>query len=194
MSTILTKTFNSPRINRGEILRYARCNNPSVVENELLDECILEVTPVLNYKVCYTILECENSDVTTIGGVSFNSKDLKKCLDGCKKTAIFVATIGMGIDRLIKKYSTVSPTKALFMQAIGAERVESLCDEFCKFLSLTYNTTPRFSPGYGDLSLQYQKDVFDILEPTRHVGVYLLDTLLMVPSKSVSAIVGIKGE
>lgn len=191
MSTVFTKIFEAPPINRKEILRYARTNGEAV-ENALLNECILEVEDVLEYKVCYTVLDCKVDGTLCISGLTIDSKDLEKCLHGCKKTVIFVATIGVGIDRLIRKYSTLSPAKALFMQAIGAERVESLCDEFCKFLSTDYTITPRYSPGYGDLSLHYQKDIFEILEPTRQVGVYLLDTLIMAPSKSVSAFVGIK--
>ena len=50
---------------------------------------------------------------------------------------------------------------------------------------------PRFSPGYGDLPLALQTDFARILDMPRTVGVTLTDTLLMVPSKSVTAIIGL---
>ena len=50
---------------------------------------------------------------------------------------------------------------------------------------------PRFSPGYGDLPLEFQRDFFRILRPQRRIGVTLTDACLMVPSKSVTALVGI---
>ena len=49
---------------------------------------------------------------------------------------------------------------------------------------------PRFSPGYGDLSLEVQKEIFSLLDCPRKIGVSLGDSLLMTPSKSVTAIIG----
>lgn len=109
---------------------------------------------------------------------------------------IFAATIGVGVDRLISKYSRLSPTKALCFQAIGAERVEALCDEFCNKMKTELEkdgekVKPRFSPGYGDLPLETQKMIFSLLDCPKRIGVTLGDTLLMSPSKSVTAFVGI---
>ena len=44
------------------------------------------------------------------------------------RTRYLSATVGIGIDRIIAKYGALSPSKALIFQAIGAERIESLCD------------------------------------------------------------------
>ena len=53
---------------------------------------------------------------------------------------------------------------------------------------------PRFSPGYGDLKLEHQKDWFRLLDISRQIGIELTDSLLMVPTKSVTAIIGIGGD
>ena len=50
---------------------------------------------------------------------------------------------------------------------------------------------PRFSPGYGDLPLEVQRTLFSLLEPMRHIGLSLTDSLLMSPTKSVTAFVGL---
>ena len=55
-------------------------------------------------------------------------------------------------------------------------------------------TMPRFSPGYGDLPLTAQREMFRMLECEKRIGVYLNESLLMSPSKSVTAIVGLGGE
>ncbi len=52
---------------------------------------------------------------------------------------------------------------------------------------------PRFSPGYGDLTLLAQKDIFAVLDCGKRIGLTLNDSLLMSPSKSVTAFVGIGG-
>ncbi|MBQ8861679.1 MAG: hypothetical protein IJ021_02940, partial [Clostridia bacterium] len=98
-----------------------------------------------------------------MGFTKTNSVHLRKNLSGCKNILLFSATVGLGIERLITRYSKVSPVKALIFQAIGAERIESLCEVFacdvqkeCAESGLTVR--PRFSPGYGDLPLEIQKE------------------------------------
>ena len=81
-------------------------------------------------------------------------------------------------------------------QALGAERIESLCDTFCNDMNneLGVRLKPRFSAGYGDLPLEVQKDIFRVLDCPRKIGLTLNDSLLMSPTKSVTAIVGIEDE
>ena len=55
-------------------------------------------------------------------------------------------------------------------------------------------TRPRFSAGYGDLPLGVQREIFAALDCPKHIGLTLNDSLLMSPTKSVTAIVGISGE
>ena len=82
------------------------------------------------------------------------------------------------------------------LQAVGAERIEALCDLFNgeiteKKRAEGLYTRPRFSPGYGDLPLELQKDIFDVLDCPRQIGLTLNQSLLMSPSKSVTAIIGV---
>ena len=84
------------------------------------------------------------------------------------------------------------------MQAIGAERVESLCDLLCEHLAGRISgeglsLTRRFSPGYGDLPLTVQRDLFRIL-PLGKIGLTLNGGMMMSPSKSVTAIAGLLPE
>jgi cobalamin-dependent methionine synthase I len=112
-------------------------------------------------------------------------------LSGCSEVVIFAATVGLDFDRLVGRYKRVSPSKALLIQALGAERVEALCDKFCAGFE---GRTSRFSPGYGDLELQSQKEIFDLLRVEEKIGISLNESLLMTPTKSVTAIFGIKDE
>ncbi len=178
-----------------EILRYAGCTRADDKTEALLNECIKEVQGKVSYKVCYRQLSVSHSeDNCDFELFSLKSKHLAKNLDGCRKAVLFAATIGVEIDRLIAKYGHISPAKALMFQAIGAERIEALCDAFCKDIAKEYGVglRPRFSPGYGDLPLEAQKDIFAILDCGKRIGLFLNDSLLMSPSKSVTAFVGIE--
>ena len=85
------------------------------------------------------------------------------------------------------------------MQALGAERIEALCDAFCDFLAEKYapcGLVPRqrFSPGYGDLPLALQPRLLEAADAARRLGVYETDTHLMNPQKSVTALIGVADE
>lgn len=196
INTVFTKTFDAPPIDKGEILRYAGTKESSPEIDALLEECLAEIKDKLSYKVCFAqfpLAFCH--DAIDLSFMQVKSEKLRKNLSGCHSFVLFAATVGIEIDRMIAKYGRVSPSKALMLQAIGAERVESLCDLFNRTVSEEYGyTAPRFSPGYGDLSPEVQKDFFRVLEPNRKIGLTLNESMLMTPSKSVTAIIGISDE
>lgn len=175
-------------------MRYARCRDAVADVDKLVESAISEVEGELSYKVCFEHLPFKSSgDDCIIGDMKITSHTLAKNLSGCKSVIVFGATLGMGIDRFILKYSEVSPSRALIIQAIGAERIEALCDAFCDDMAKEFGTLrPRFSPGFGDLELKMQKDIFNLLDCTKHIGIYLRDSYIMSPSKSVTAFVGVE--
>ena len=118
-----------------------------------------------------------------------------EALDGAEKAVVFAATAGLGIDRLIKTYSAQSPLKSLCFDAIGTDRAESICNLFNKEIGSLYTLCrPRFSPGYGDLDISFQKKIFDELSCPSNIGVYLSGSLQMIPTKSVTTVIGVKDE
>lgn len=188
------RNIDVPPVNRKEVLRYAGCRVADENILKLLDEALQEALPVLAFKLCFSeLLVNISGDICDFGAFSVGSKDLAKNLAGCEKVLIFGATLGVGIDRLITKYAKISPSKALMLQAVGAERIEALCDAFCKQIEMEkgFALRPRFSPGYGDLSLSVQADIINLLEAPKKIGLTLNNSLLMSPTKSVTAFVGI---
>ena len=130
-STIIIKSFNEPPFCEKEILRYAGCKIPSDDVTMLMKKCIEEARDKISYKLCFRLLPVRIKDsFCDFNFLSLESKNLAENLAGCSEAIVFSATIGIGIDRLITKYSKISPSKALMMQAIGAERIEALCDSF----------------------------------------------------------------
>lgn len=194
---IEVKTYPEPKLNRKEILRYAGCGKESGEMSALLDECLLEAYPELSYRVCFCEVPIRiEGELVDFSVMQVKSKLLAQNLSGCERAVIFAATVGVGIDRLVQKYSKISPSKALIMQAIGAERIESLCDMFesdmkNSLIRKGLFTRPRFSPGYGDFHISKQQDIFNILDCPRKIGLTLNESLIMSPSKSVTAVMGI---
>ena len=188
------KTYTDlPDFNRKEILRYAgylAAADESTAA--LLEECLREVNTAFSFRVAYCMLTIEEFLTEFKPDKSLQIARLSDC----DRVVLFAATVGLEIDRLTAKYSSVSTAKALFFQAIGAERIEALCDRFCKELAESYEkqgvcTRQRFSPGYGSFPLTAQKTFFQLLDCPRTVGISLQNSLLMSPTKSVTAAVGL---
>ncbi len=181
-------------LNETDALRYASCREADAAALDLLYACWDELRGRLTYTVCYDEFPVTvRGTVCDFGQFSLCSDDLATYFDGCDRTVLFAATVGVAPDRLIAKYGRLSPSKALMMQALGAERIEALCDRFCEDMAQRYTVaSSRFSPGYGDLPLAAQRDIFRVLDPTHKIGVCLNDSLLMSPTKSVTAFIGIK--
>lgn len=192
--TVYTKIYSAPPIDKREILRYLGARDDAPVVSALVDECINESEAVLSYKVCWCEVDIlRQDDVLLLGNLKTSSEALTKNLCGCERAVIFAATLGVSLDRLIARYSVSSPAKAVVFDAIGSERIEALCDEFCADIkrgAKEYEIRPRFSPGYGDFPLEAQKEIFALLDCPRKIGLTLNESLLMSPSKSVTAIVG----
>ena len=195
---ITIRTYTDVPVDEGEILRYAGVRSDEGGENlALVREMLPMALSAMRYSVAYAEFKINRTgDTLELGFLSTDSADLKKCLLGCEGVLVFAATVGVEIDRLITKYSSISPAKALILQAIGAERIESLCNLFTAEIArekaaLGLSLRPRFSPGYGDFPLEAQREIFEALDCPRKIGLSLNESLLMSPSKSVTAIVGI---
>ena len=180
-------------VNKREVLRYMGAAGDETLF-PFIDECTEEIMGLLSARICHDeyVIYTEDASVD-LGFCHMTSRDLSKNLRECKRAIVFAATVGIGVDRLIKKYSLSSPSKALCIGAIGNERVEALCDLFCSDLAVKHERVhPRYSAGYGDLELSMQREIFKALDCTKNIGVSLGETLLMTPQKSVTAIVGIE--
>ena len=197
VNMVLTRTYSAPAFDKKEIFRYAGVRGGAPELDTLLQECLNEVESKLVYRVCYREFAVTHHDsYLDLGFIKTESMGLKKNLFCCESIVLFAATVGIEIDRLIARYATVSPTKSLLFQAIGAERIESLCEAFCREVAeekakIGFKTRPRFSAGYGDFPLEVQKEIFAVLDCSRKIGLTLNQSLLMSPSKSVTAIIGV---
>ena len=195
MTTLLSTKLNS--IDRGETqyyLGYTKGSTPTEEVTALFDECEKLILQAQDLKAVYDVYDFSaDGDELDLGFAKIHSHSLGLNLKGCSRVALFAATAGAGVDRLIVKYSKISPSKAAVLQAMGAALIESWCDEICAKLKEKYNTnTSRFSCGFGDCDISLQRKIFDALSVTKRLGITLSQDYFMTPTKSVTAMVGIK--
>ena len=128
------KNYKYAPFNMDEIVRYSGAKQLDASIKSIISSCIKELDEiVITYSVCYTIVPF-NTDGKIIDFKDFKmeSENLVHVLKGTDKALIFACTIGLGIDRLIQKYSQIDTLRAVVLQAIGAERVETFTDIFLK--------------------------------------------------------------
>ena len=144
----------------------------------------------------YRILPLKaDGDTFTVEDAVFRSKSLSRNLKGCSKIAMMACTLGPEPDRLIRRAQITSMLETAVLQAACTAMIEAYCDEVNETIkaeaaAMKLYCRPRYSPGYGDLALESQREFFRVLNVTKSIGVSLTEGCLMVPTKSVTAFIG----
>lgn len=192
---------------RSEILRYVGYSGQPLTDEfeSQLQICMEKVNAVAQPRLIATLFQCEP---VVVGDVIVEYKwpeslnfltgeDIHTHLKECREVLLFGATIGASIDRAIRVEEMREPVHALLMDACGSTLIESVCDHFEAILRRRYrdgeehwHLTTRFSPGYGDLPLEIQNHYADVIE-ARRIGLTVTPEHIMIPRKSVTAIIGI---
>ena len=187
-------------MNTKEILRYLGYGRHEAKEQVLvlIEACFRELERAAVPKSIYKEYPLSFYGEEGIDCCAFQtcSKALKKNLKDCQSVLLFGATLGTGVDLLLHRYNRLQMSKAVVLQAAAAAMLEDYCDQMNEELEKKYEEKglylrPRFSPGYGDFSLECQPALLGCLEAGKRIGITLTDSLLMAPSKSVTAVIGI---
>lgn len=188
---------------RREVFRYLGYGSrrPDEKTEKLAEACIQELSEAVNVRSAMREFPLRIWEDGRIDGVCFKteSKSLLRNLSGCSRVLVMAVTLGLEADRLLVRYGRLSVAKAVVMQAAAAAMTEACCNELCGRWREEYEERglylrPRFSPGYGDFSLSCQQGILDGLEASKRLGIKLTAGGLMVPSKSVTAVIGVSEE
>ncbi len=132
----------------------------------------------------------------TLAGTDFRPEgnDVKALLRDCRYGILMGATLGMEIEALLRQAQVRNMAEAVILDCCASSAIENVCDNLCADLQAQAAPgylTDRFSPGYGDLPFAQQPDFCRILDLSRRIGVTLSEGGVMIPQKSVTAILGV---
>ncbi len=184
-----------------EVMRYSGAQG-SLDKNliSMAQRAIDEIRECAAFRACFMLMPVKLSDETVdFSAFCVKSKNLSKNLRGCFGAVIFSLTSGVECDRRIFKYLKTSPSYSIVFNAAATAFVEAYADVLTLEISGRLSEDgffmrPRFSPGYGDFNILHQKDILGILDARRRTGITLSDNLMMIPSKSITAVAGISKE
>ena len=125
---------------------------------------------------------------------SLPGKTAEKMLASCSHVCVLIATLGLSFDAMLRSQQARSMADAVLMDACGSALIEAVCDGAEKEIAARFPDkylTDRFSPGYGDLPLELQPELLRLLDAQRTLGVTVNDRFLLLPSKTVTALIGL---
>lgn len=120
--------------------------------------------------------------------------DIAALLRGCDAVVLLGATLGAETERLLRQAQVRNMADAVILDSCASCAIENVCDNFCADLQASLETgylTDRFSPGYGDLPIGQQAEIANLLDLERRIGVHLSPGGMLIPQKSVIALLGI---
>lgn len=185
-------------VDRKQAFRYLGLHgSPDAVMLATADRCerllLAAVKPRFAYQVCPLTFTpegilCEGSTLLLQG------QDIRTHLNGCTQGILLCATLSAGADTAIRRAGAEDVLAGMMTDAMASALTEQLCDCAEKEILAQFPelyATWRFSPGYGDLPLAMQGDFLHAVNAGRRVGVSLSDGGMLVPTKSVTAIIGL---
>lgn len=182
-----------------EILRYLGYKGQEIDEElklqiqKLIDLFENSITPKFTWGV-FDILAEDNIKLVS-ENIVFKGRDIYNHLKNAKKCAILATTLGTQSERTLMHLSKTRVSDAVIFDAVCTAKIEEFTDE-CEAeikayaVDNGYYTNFRYSPGYGDFSIEVQKDILRVLNSEKRIGLTLTDASLLIPQKSVTAVIG----
>lgn len=165
-----------------EALRYLGVRQPDARTQALVADCLvaLEVAAPRHVKVTLPVAEVL---------MAFDSDALASHLAGCGEAVLLAATLGTQADQMIRTAEATDTLRAAALHACAAAKIEAYCDAVQA--SMPEARRPRFSPGYADFPLSAQQALLRLTDACRRIGLYLTEGCMLVPTKSVTAVLGL---
>ena len=183
-------------IDRGEMLRYLLWQGGAIPEevDAALRRGEERLRETAQPRAVWRVFDYRPGE--PLGGTAYipEGEDVRAFLADCDQVILLAVTLGAGPDLLQRHLRLHDMSGALILDAAGSAAVENVCDNLCADLAAAFaprHLTDRFSPGYGDLPLNQQRWFFSLLDINRRLGVSLTESGLMVPQKTVTALVGV---
>ena len=184
-------------IDVSEALRYLGAAKTEGETVQAVEQAAAEVEASISPRFVYRVFSVEHAESGILlpeAGLSLPGKLAGNMLQACSLAVLLCCTLGAEFDRMLRMAQARDMAKAAVLNACGSAYVEAGCEEAEREIAARYPgmyCTDRFSPGYGDLPLSVQPGFLAAVDAGKRIGVVVTDTCLMLPAKSVTAIIGL---
>lgn len=186
-------------INQNEVLKYLRYRGgeiPPEIEQQIQDcmDAVLRVARPRFRFVPFT-LQREAHGLRLAGtGFALPGQQIAALLKSCARCVLMAATLGGEIEGLLRRTQLTDLARAVILDACASAAIENVCDNLETEILAQFpgmHLTDRFSPGYGDMPISVQRAFCDVLDTGRAIGLTVSQSGILLPRKSVTAVVGL---
>lgn len=161
--------------------------------NELVEKCKKMLFEKADCRYCARLIGVEKKENTLDFGLfSVESGILANLLIDCDKVLFMAITLGNGVDMLLRTLEVKSAAEYYITDALASALIETMADKAQEIIQAKDKFTTRFSPGFADFGIEKQTDVLDLLDARKLLGITLSKTNLMIPQKTITALMGKK--
>lgn len=189
------------KIEKSEVLRYLGYRGQEIdgITAERIDrmtELCLKTAKPRYYYVRFNIKMAEKGVALLGTDIVFRGRDIAAHLKGAEAIALMAVTIGHECERKLMQLEASSMTDAICFNSAAIALTEAAADRCQSELAALYRRdgyyiNARYSPGYGDFPLSQQSEVLRLLNAGPRLGITLTEGDLMLPRKSVTAVLGL---
>ena len=186
-----------------EVLRYTGFNKELHTMTKDLEEKINKNIEVIKEKIHPRIIasnilsiEKQSKYIYSEGNIKFTGEDIKEHLKSCDGIILMAATLGNEVDTFLRMQEIKDMADAVIADAAANVAIEHVCqekeEEIRRILKKENKyLTMRYSPGYGDLPINIQGEILNVLDSQRKIGLAVTPSNIMIPRKSVTSIMGV---
>ncbi|HCT64888.1 MAG TPA: hypothetical protein DIC60_06450 [Lachnospiraceae bacterium] len=187
-------------INKNEVLKYLGYKGGKIdeVTDKMISDAMANVLETAVPRYTYKVFDIEKENGILLNGTTFmpQGKDIAELLCSCEKCVMMAATLGIEFETMLRKAQIKDMAQAVILDSCGSSGVENICNNIEKIIEEQWVhkgwfLTDRFSPGYGDMPIEQQRDFCMVLDTAKKCGINVNGGGMLVPSKSVTAIIGL---
>ncbi len=196
-----------PRVDRNEMLRYLGYAGQKIEPDlerrieAVVERLELSIEPRgvrRVFSVDASGLDAEGNPCIRLAGteIELDGRDIYRHLKDARLCAVIACTLGMDCERRLRTLASQRPVEAMVYDAACSAYVEAAVEQMdaqakADAAAAGLNGNWRFSPGYGDCPLDAQPRILAALNATRLLGLTTTATNLLMPTKSVTAVIGL---
>lgn len=196
-----------PRVDRKEMLRYLGYSGQEISDElcRRIEAVVEELELSIEPSGVRRVFAVDAAGVDEAGApcikledteIKLRGRDIYRHLKDARYCAVLACTLGMACERKLRTLSSQQPLESAVYDAACSAYVEAAVEQMDTAVrdaaaKQGFNCNWRFSPGYGDCPLDAQPTILAALNAHRLLGLTTTATNLLMPTKSVTAVIGL---
>ena len=201
---MINKQIMLEKLNRDELHRYLgyKGNAPDDIVRGIIDKSEEKLFKVVKpayickaFNIREAFSESSYKGIECVGtNLILEGESIRKHLAGCNQAVLICATLSLEADKLIRQTEIRDMAEAFIVDTEASVAIEQVCEIAERHIKESFPEkymTYRFGVGYGDLPLNHERMILDILNAGKLIGLHCSEANILTPRKSVVCIIGL---